>query len=690
MCWAAPRAESGYGEAVKAGETTIKDLLEGDKLYVVPLYQRRYAWDREDWAQLWRAVQRQYEYVTTDTGTAHFIGSVVIAHRQGFPTDAPNYDVIDGQQRLTTLLILLAAVRDSLQEDDRSRQRADSFIKNSFESGEFVFKVRPGDDDRKQFNLIADGEPAQSHGLILSAYLYFSERIAELAAKSDLDGAALVRAATSRLEVVQILTGPDDNAHRIFQTLNSTGKELTAVDLLRNHFFMLLPTRVTSAYEDLWRPLSQSVGDLFQTFLWTDLVTRRGLESVPNRSDRIYAEWQAILEPMAGDELAVLEELKRLHDRGLAYMRMRTAATGESSIDARLTRLNEWGVAVHHPLTFAVMEKWRARASDNVRSTRALEYIESFLVRRMLAGVPTNNLNRIFTTSVGQLHLEEYASEDVDVAVHRILSQPGKYWPSDEALISDGLTIPFYERQRSTQRQFILRRIEEAFAGKYAPNWNQCHFTIEHVMPQVLTGEWIDFLKQSGEGDPLDMHVRLRHSIGNLTLTCENPELGQMSLAQKQRVYANDIMKMNDDVAALDSWGEKQILDRGRLLLSRASEIWSAPLGSQKLDDYALATEMRTTIAAMPKGRWIDVSTLADYLDADPDALERSIPLLDTTTSAVILRSDGNLRAGLSSSEKESAVELLIEGGVIETAEALPASQETKATTGELEAQDSQ
>lgn len=675
---------------MKAGETTIKDLLEGDKLYVVPLYQRRYAWDREDWAQLWRAVTRQYECVISGNGTAHFIGSVVIAHRQGFPTDAPNFDVIDGQQRLTTLLILLASIRDMLSPDDKSHQRADSFLKNSFETGEFVHKLRPGDDDRKQFNLIVDGSPTESHGLIRSAYTYFTERIAALSVASPVDGAALVRAATSRLEVVQILTAPEDNAHRIFQTLNSTGKELTAVDLLRNHFFMLLPRQVTTAYEGLWRPLSQELGDLFPSFLWTDLVTRRGLESVPNRNDRIYAEWQAILEPRAGDEDSVLEELSRLHDRGQAYMRMRTASTGESSIDARLTRLNEWGVAVHHPLTFAVMERWRARTADSTRTIRALEYIESFLVRRMLAGVPTNNLNRIFTTSVGQLHLDEYASQDVDVAVHRILSQPGKYWPSDEALLNDGLTIPFYERQRSTQRQFILRRIEEAFAGKYAPNWGHCNFTIEHVMPQVLTGEWIDFLKDAGEEDPVDMHARLRHSIGNLTLTCENPELGQMSLAAKQKVYANDIMKMNDDVAELESWGELEILNRGRLLLSRASEVWSAPLGSQKLDDYALATEMRTIIQAMPKGRWIDIGTLADYLDADPETLERATPLLDIGTSAQILTGDGNLRDTLSPSERTAVIELLIESGVIETAEGLPALLETKVTTGELETQDGQ
>lgn len=672
---------------MKAGETTIKDLLEGDKLYVVPLYQRRYAWDRDDWAQLWRAVRRQYDHEMAGGGTAHFIGSVVIAHRQGFPTDAPNFDVIDGQQRLSTLLILLSAIRDSLSEDDKSRQRADSFLKNSFETGEFVYKLRPGEDDRNQFNLIVDGQPAHAHGLILSAYTFFRDRISSLAeAEAEaVDGAALVRAATARLEVVQILTGPDDNAHRIFQTLNSTGKELTAVDLLRNHFFMLLSSQVDSAYQTYWRPLQEAVGDLFPVFLWTELVTRRGLESVPNRSDRIYAEWQAILEPMAGSEPDVLAELTDLYQRGLSYMRMRTASTGEALIDARLRRLNEWGVAVHHPLTFAVLERWRRRSADSGRTAQALSYIESFLIRRMLSGVPTNNLNRIFTTSVGQLHLPEYSSQDVDVAVHRILSQPGKYWPSNEALINDGLTIPFYERQRATQRQFILRRLEEALGGKYAPNWDFCNFTVEHVMPQTLTGGWIDYLEQHGEEDPIDMHARLRHSIGNLTLTCENPELGQMSFAEKQEIYKNDIMKMNDDVASLDCWGETEILERGRVLLARAAEIWPEPLPSQTLDDYALATEMRTTIEAMPKGRWIDVSTLADYLDADADALERAIPLMDIRSSAYILGSDGAFRPGLPKTELEAALELLIESGVLESAEAMPATADTKVTTGELE-----
>lgn len=162
---------------MKAIETTVKSLFEGDKLYVVPRYQRRYAWDRADWEQLWRAVERQYHAEKQGTEGGHFIGSVVIAQRQSFPTEAANYDVIDGQQRLTSLTVLLAAIRDALPVDETSRKRADKYIRNELESGEYLFKVRPGDDDRTALNsVLQHGPEASTSGLLRSAYDYLDRK----------------------------------------------------------------------------------------------------------------------------------------------------------------------------------------------------------------------------------------------------------------------------------------------------------------------------------------------------------------------------------------------------------------------------------------------------------------------------------------------------------------------------------
>lgn len=673
---------------MKAIETTVKSLFEGDKLYVVPRYQRRYAWDRADWEQLWRAVERQYRAEKQGAAGGHFIGSVVIAQRQSFPTEAANYDVIDGQQRLTSLTVLLAAIRDALPVDETSRKRADKYIRNELESGEYLFKVRPGDDDRTALNsVLQHGPEASTSGLLRSAYDYFHSRVIELlSGDEDADHAALVRAATSRLEVVQILTGSEDNAHRIFQTLNSTGKELTAVDLLRNHFFMLLPGSLDAAYSSHWQPLQQTVGDHFTSFLWIDLVTRPGLESVPNKPDRIYAEWQALLDPLAGDEVAVLAMLKELHARGVNYSAMRSAATGESVIDAKLERLAEWRSAVHQPLTFAVLEHWRTRRVDTDRAAKALSFVESFLVRRMLAGVPTNNLNRIFTTAVGQLQMAAYSKSDLDVAIHRILSQPGKYWPSDEALVRDGLTSPFYERQQRPQRAFVLRRLEEDYEGKYAPNWNACNFTIEHVLPQSATMWWLDHLAEAGEAEPAQAHEALKHTIGNLTLTCENPELGQMTFKQKCDVYLADSMKMNDGIAGETRWGREEILARGRELLSRACTIWDAPMPAESQDDHALATSIRTVLEALDRGRWIDVRTLADHLDADVESVDRALEILSTEALAdVVLTAGGEIREEIARTASSRARERLVESGVIDAADSLPAPQTRRATADDLD-----
>lgn len=627
---------------MKAGETTVKDLLEGDKIYVVPRYQRRYSWTKTEWEPLWRAILSQYLDITSGTepsNSGHFIGSVVCAHRDFLPTEAPNFDVIDGQQRLTTLSIFLAALRDAIPETDQARSRASAFISNQFESGDYAHKVLPGDADKASVHSILSGDIGAASGLPLSAYRFFEQRILSL--KPIDDHAALVRAATVRLEVVQILTGGGDNAHRIFQTLNSTGKELTAVDLLRNHFFMLLPTNLDAAYDDEWMPMEQRLQASFTTFLWIDLVTRPGLEGVPNKPDRIYGEWQSLLEPIAGDEAAVMAALRELGSRSLSYIRVLEAATGNVDIDRCLSRLRAWGSAVHVPLTFSIVEMWRHKQIETSRVVNALEYVESFLVRRMLAGHPTNNLNRMFTTSVGQL---AQAPDELDHAVRRILSQPGKYWPQDEELhLSE--YIPFYEKQRPIQRQFILRRLEERIAAPYAPDWSACNFTIEHVLPQKMTAWWSQHLEANGENEPAQAHESLRHTLGNLTLTCENPALGQMSFSEKCSIYAGDVMKMNDDITKLSAWSRSQIEERGRALLRRACEVWPAPFPPQTLSDYDMATNVRVGLELIEPGKWVAEDVFAEFLEAEHDELERSLELLgDDARVAFVLSSSGHIR----------------------------------------------
>lgn len=674
------------GDNVKAGETTIKDLLEGDKLYVVPRYQRRYAWRRADWEQLWRAVERQYVQVSDlgFEGASHFLGSLVIAQRQSFPTDASNYDLIDGQQRLTTLMLLLAALRDHGHADSdheraaREKERVESLMRNRFEEGDFSIKVMPGSDDREFFYALMEGHSEASGGLMLQAYRYFAMQISELREREDWNLNNLLNAATKHMEVVQILTSPSDNAHRIFQTLNSTGMELTGVDLLRNHFFMLLPSRMDEAYSEFWHPMEEELGDSFTKFLWVDLVSQPRMESVPNKPDRIYAEWQAILDPIAGSERDVIAELTRLAKSAKLYHAMVTASTGDEDVDSRLRRLRLWGVDVHHPFTFGILLRLTQNDTSSESVARALSFVESFLVRRMLAGVPTNNLNRIFTTSIGQLHHEFYASMETDVAVRRILSQQGKYWPSNEVLKRDGLLSPFYERQRSTQRQFVLKGLEEAICEPYSPNWAACTFTIEHVLPQTLTPAWMGELEAAGEKDPGQAHLELVHTLGNLTLTCENPDLGQMTFGGKKQIFQNDGIKMNDDIAEQSDWGRSEILERGERLLDLAMGIWASPAPEEEMDQLGLAIQLRVFLERIPEGRWLPLGLLSEAVDAPEANVRESLSMLAAFDSSdLVLESDGTFRPDQSESSRRSeVVERLMSHGVLETADTEAAAAE--------------
>lgn len=660
---------------MQARETALKELLEGDKLYVVPKYQRRYAWQRGDWEHLWNAVERQYGILQSGADAPkHFLGSIVYGSHPFFPTEAPNFQVIDGQQRLATLMILLSALRDGI-DDDQLRDKVDSHVRNRYEP-KYDHKFLAGEQDRHSFDRLFAGEAEKSSGLPLSGYSYMTSRIAELAERdADFDPNLLLRAAVERLEVVQILTGTNDNAHRIFQTLNSTGKALSAVDLLRNHFFMLLPNQVDQAYSEIWSPMEKRLGERFGNFLWIELVCRPGFESVPNKTERIYASWQTILDPMAGDEGRVLAELRTLADRAEWYGHLREPSTGHGSLDAALSELVAWGTEVHYPLSFLVLERLRSRSIDSDSAAEALTFVLGFLCRRMLAGIPTNNLNRIFTTSVGQL--SEIAGADFGRHVRRVLSQPGKYWPGDEVLTANVLKNSFYETQRAAQRQFVLRRLEARRAEPYAPDWQFCNFTVEHIMPKKATDWWVEHLRDSGEEDPIRAHEELAHTLGNLTVTCENSALGTMNFGEKKAIYASDIVKMNSDIAEEEQWAREEIRRRSERLAELAVDIWAGPLESTELELHELASEIRGVLLNLPEGRWTTASAMAEFLDRSADVVSDALQLLGANPErALVLDDDGSIP--VPTWADQPADELLAElvgRGVIQTADETPSTE---------------
>lgn len=630
---------------MKAQETQLKHMLEGKRQYVIPLYQRRYAWTKKDWESFWTAVERQYQ-IAKIGGDAllrptHFFGSLVVHPLPEMAHGTSKYNVIDGQQRLTTATALIAALRDTWGDKSEAERINESLLINKWQKDETRYKLYPGEHDRGDLAAVVDGKPEDAVGAIGGAYQWMKNRIELLKAAGPMDFPALEFAIMSRLEVVDVTTGLNDNAHRIFQTLNSTGKGLSQVDLLRNHFFMLLPNRADEAYKHCWSPMETQLGNWMDLFLWVETVSRGGgNENVPR--DRVYSAWQDRLQQLEHDEDAVFNELAELKARASSYAKIvDPKSVTNAKLRRRLERLNEWGSNVHHPVALQVMHALDKQQSgvDEAAAQEALLLLESFMVRRMLAGIPTNNLNRIFTTTAGQVA----GRTPLLKALHRSLSSAGKYWPTDEQVVAGIETRAYYLSQRSTQRQFILRRLEEAHPGRENVDWTSASFTVEHVMPQNLNQAWLEVLAKK-ESDPVVAHEELVHVLGNLTLTSDNPKLSDHPLARKQEILANSVLKMNKQIEQAPAWDRNAIDARGKELAQLAIKIWPAPIAPEELE-AAADLDWKSSVAAvlgyLPDGAWVALDDLSDMLEVDGSAIREHLVKSDLSGRERVLASSG-------------------------------------------------
>lgn len=669
---------------MQASETVLKALLEGKRQYLVPLYQRRYAWSGKNWKPFWEAIERQYwaQKPSPEKKPTHFFGSLVLQPQESQVSGVWLHSVIDGQQRLTTIFVLLAALRDSWADVEQSQRIQETYLVNKWNKKDAYFKLISGEHDRADLEAVLGGSPEKAVGSIGSAYRWLLNKIELLRAKDpELDFEKIELAAVERLEIAGITLQAGDNAHRIFQTLNSTGEGLTQVDLLRNHFFMLLPSAADDIYRDLWQPMERRLGSHFETFLWVETVSRGlGREAVPR--ERVYEQWQVDLGDIEHDEVQVHAELERLAGVSEAFALMvRPELLPETEVRSAVERLLAWGTAVHYPVTLQAMTRFVAGELSASNVVDILGYVESYLVRRMLVGRPTNNLNRIFTTAAGQIA----GRLDLRDAVHRVLSVRTKYWPSDRELLAGVHVAPFYETQQARQRQFVLRRLEEAVAGGEVPDWGKAEYQVEHVMPQHLTQEWIQELAESGEQDPIEAHRALVHALGNLTLTTKNPELSDHPLTRKQDILKNSFLTLNQQIASTSGWNREVMATRATSLAGIAIALWPEPLPGIE-DDESWQSQLDGILRFLPDGVWIARSELGEHLGVSAEHLRSYLNKSGVTGAERVLNDDGSLDLGSPAAKNDlrALKGRLVAAGILESLDEATAPMSLRQSLAEL------
>lgn len=654
---------------VHAAETTLRELLEGAKQYQVPLYQRTYSWRKENFARLWADLVRLVnDRESTGPAVTHFLGSMVLAPTPDIgPVGVSRYLVVDGQQRLTTLTVLLTALRDHRADTEGPEhwdRLSEQYLINKWKSDDQRLKLVPTQADRVTYQACVEGAPAGAGGDgIGEAYRYFRGRLADHDdPDDDTDIEKFEEAVLSGLTLVSVTTTREDNVHRIFESLNNTGLRLTQGDLLRNYLFMRLPTRGSVVYETQWLPMQRRLNNSqLELLFWLDAVQSN--DSV-NQGDTYQA--QAMRMDRLAEEVEVEGEVKRLNRLSALLERiLYPEREDETTVRERLARLNSWGTTTVYPLLLHLLDQREQGAATGEEITRAMLYAESYIVRRVITGRATAGLNRILLRAVPEIR----GQGPVDVALRRYLSTGRKSFASDDQVRAGVRDVSFYYSGRAAQRKLLLSWIEQTYDNKEPVDPASC--TIEHVMPQTMTDAWRGMLRADlgPEENDQEIYDSLVHTLGNLTLTGYNSSLGNKQFAAKREGYSKSGFRMNQWIAGHETWARTQIHQRAAELAERIIEHWPGPEAGVEPDPMRESWGlMNRALAELPRGTWTTYSEVARLIDSHAVPVGQRLASHAVPNGHRVLRVDGTLSGGfrwLAGSERsESQREVLEAEGV--------------------------
>lgn len=588
---------------------TVQQLFERDVRYLVPLYQRPYVWDEEhQWAPLWDDVEAllQHQEVGGDGVWSHFLGAIVLEQEQTAPGEIPRFTVIDGQQRLTTLQIFLAASATALAaagaEDEANLLRVLTVNNPLRAKGDDTLKVWPTNANRRSFSAVMSPEGLPSghendpDNLIDEAFEYFQARVAEYLQDDDMAARAERLRVTlcDLLKVVSIALDGTDNAQMIFETLNARGTPLLALDLVKNAIFARAnaegDTDTDVLYEQVWKP------QLDQDY-WR-VERRQGRLNRP-AGELLLVHWliMKLAKPVPATELFATFRRSVLTREVRAEALMRELCddaatlrsfdepergTPEADFFARL------GVLDAGTILPVVLLLFRSPEIDEGRRRRALRILESWLVRRALMRLTTRNYNRLVPGLVGRIKADLTHADDV--LLDALAGGEGEIsrWPDDDEFREFVATQDVYGMVAQPRLVMALAAVEKSlYSNKTDLLDVPSSLSLEHVMPRDWKKHWpLPHGHIAFDGvDPVEMNAEqvreaMLNRLGNLTIVTSplNSSLSNGSWDGK-RAALNEHSKLllNARLADTEVWDESAIAERGRWLADRLTDVWPGP-----------------------------------------------------------------------------------------------------------------
>ncbi|MBN1243328.1 MAG: DUF262 domain-containing protein [Spirochaetales bacterium] len=553
---------------MNAQDLPLTQLLDGAKQFIVPIFQRDYSWGTKHCQQLWNDILR----VGADPDArGHFIGSIVYIAAEDNQAAIPRWLVIDGQQRMTTITLLLTALRDKLNaepSDDESLPSAeeveDRFLRNRHGKGERKSKLmlRRADNDALTALMAGEALTGDTAETVSENYRFFCERLNE----ADL---GQVYAGITKLVVVDVsLTRGHDDPQMIFESLNSTGLDLTQADLIRNFVLMRLDEeQQTRLYEDYWRPIEIAFGNRYRSEFdkfCRDYLVLKLKPSKQFRADAIYHHFCEYFH-VETKRSSVEDVLKDLRRYASYYERFSLGHESDPVLATAANRLRRL-VEVASPLMLRLYDcHERTSLFDNRSFREAIELLESYIFRRSACDMQTRNLYQIFA-SIAYKIMDNTPLMSLKVALYR--SGKKRRFPSDIEF-RDALETRDVYSMRSCA--YLLDRLENDSREKI----DTSSFTIEHVLPQNenLGSAWRDMLG----ADWKTIQETWLHRLGNLTLTGYNSEYSDHSFDDKKSIaggFNDSPLRLNRFMREQARWTKVEIEARGKALAKQATRVW--------------------------------------------------------------------------------------------------------------------
>lgn len=574
----------------------IKYLDGASKRFIIPVYQRNYDWKMEHCKQLYDDLVK----IIRQNRKSHFFGSIVSVQSESGTME--EFLIIDGQQRLTTISLLLLAIYHLLSSGKMvscDHQLTDKILKkyliDEYEPEEKRIKLKPIKNDQKAFGILfdQDEEYIPDSNLTIN-YRYFYDRIQH----GELDIDELFDA-ICKLEIINISLNHEDNPQLIFESLNSTGLNLSEGDKIRNYILMGLPNdQQTKFYEKYWNRIESYTDYDVSSFVRDYLSIKQ--QSTPNMNS-VYPTFKKYVEDA---EVADIEPLlKDLLEYAKRYAFLIKGGHSDERLNSCIYRLNRLSTSVTRPFLLEVIRLSESGALTADELIEVFHFTESYLFRRAICDLPTNALNKIFLLLHREIiRFDGDESHYVEKFKYALLSKRERTrFPSDEEFAECMSTRNIYG-MNPKNKLYLFERLENSETSETKDVWEHLdrgEYSIEHIMPQHLTAAWIVSLGDNYEA----IHTNWLHRLANLTLTAYNSRYSNSPFAEKRDMphgFKDSGLRINQWVGRKEQWGLPELEERDQLLKNTVIGIWPYPTSNyhpqkKQMDAIALDEDVILT-----------------------------------------------------------------------------------------------